>query len=434
MKIGIIIISLIFLLSIPFSYGGGEHPAPLFDAFTIDGRHFSLNQSRGNVTIIHIQNFESPICLECEKELREQIIEVAKLAEMKKENITIVTLNMRKNPSSENGKILAEKWYGVNVSWYWIEEFQPYDISNLYSKYWTIDGAFANPTIILINQSLEIVGVYHVYCMGKGEIDGVQTAEKLAEDAEKILAEEWKEEVKTSGEITFLGMFLLGIITSLSPCSIALLISMISYVGVTKSNKNVKKESLEGLKIGVLFTLGLSIVFFIMGCVISSIGFFVSSSSFFYLIAGIILFILAINIFKPLRELFPSKNKKEGAMEKGGKFFERISEKSLLLGAFFLGILFAIGWAPCAVSLVMPVFILLLAQKTSLLMGGFLLFIFGIGHGVPIIPLTTATKGMRAKIGNAYVKAGKIIEKVFALAILAIAIIFILRYFGVNLW
>jgi len=126
-------------------------------------------------------------------------------------------------------------------------------------------------------------------------------------------------------------------------------------------------------------------------------------SSLFYLIAGILLFILGINIFKPLGEMISSFRKSEGGniVERGGKWFEAISRRSLTLGALFLGILFAVGWAPCAISLVLP---------------------------------TVVTKGMRAKIGNAYISAGRVIEKIFAVAILVIAILFILRYFRVNLW
>lgn len=439
MKLKSAALILLFLFSLLSNFSSGEeiHPAPLFDAITVDDKLFSLNESKGNVTILHIQNFESPICIECEKELREQIIELSQLAKMDQHNITIVTLNMRKNPSSENGKVLAERWYGINVTWYWIEEFQPYEIANLYSKYWTVDGAFANPTIILINQSLHIVGVYHIYCMGKGELDGVQKAESLSEYAEKIVRGEWTEfKGKTNGkEITFISMFILGIITALSPCSIALLVSMISYVGATKGSGGTKGEAIQGFKIGLVFTVGMALVFFLIGLLISSIGIFIEASPLFYFVAGLILLLLGINIFKPLKEmihLYPKKE--EGIVEKGGRWFEKISKKSLLLGAFFLGILFAVGWAPCAISLVMPVFILVLAQKTTLLMGGLLLFIFGIGHGVPIIPLTTFTKAMRAKIGNVYIKAGRIVEKIFALAIIIIAIIFMLRYFGINLW
>ena len=90
-------------------------------------------------------------------------------------------------------------------------------------------------------------------------------------------------------------------------------------------------------------------------------------------------------------------------IEKGQGIFFKISKKSIYLGAFFLGILFSIGWAPCALSLMMPVFILTLTQKISILMGGLLLFVFGLGHGVPIIPLCTATSSIRGKLGNKYV-------------------------------
>jgi len=143
----------------------------------------------------------------------------------------------------------------------------------------------------------------------------------------------------------------------------------------------------------------------------------------------LILLILGINIFKPLKGFFSllsESNGGEGLMEKGAGFFEKLSKKSLLLGAFFLGILFAIGWVPCAVSLVLPVLILVLFQKTSLLTGGVLLFIFGLGHGIPIIPLTMFTKGARARIGNAYISLGKVVEKLFGVAVIVLALLFIL--------
>lgn len=435
------LVAIFALVALPgLSYGEEFPPAPGFTAETVDGRTFSLNESRGNVTILHVQNFENPICIECEKELRGQIEALADLAAMNHSNLSIVTLNLRKNPSSDDGRTLAERWYGINVSWYWIEEEAPYQVADDYRQYWTVDGAFANPTLVLIGPSLDVMGVYHVYRMGAGKLDGIQSASSLADDAEKILQGNWtafKGET-SSRDITFLGMFGLGIVTALSPCSIALLISMISYVGATAGDTGTRKESIRGLGMGVVFTVGMALVFFFIGLLISYAGFFVEMSSLFYLIAGIILLILGINIVYPLKELVAPLLKKNSGrgnlMEKGGKLFESLSKKSLLLGAFFLGILFAVGWAPCAISLVMPVFILVLAQKTSLLMGGLLLFVFGLGHGVPVIPLTTLTRGMRARVGSAYVTAGRYIQKIFAVVILIIAIIFILRYYGIQLW
>lgn len=436
----LLVVVLILVFAPVLTHGEEFSPAPVFTADTVDGQTFSLNESQGNVTILHIQNFENPICIECEKELQGQIKSLAGLSAMNHSNISIVTLNLRKNPSSDDGKTLAERWYDINVTWYWMEEEAPYRVADDYRQYWTVDGAFANPTLVLIGPSLDVMGVYHVYRMGAGKLDGVQSTTSLSGDIEQILQGNWttfKGET-SSRDITFLGMFALGIITALSPCSIALLISMISYVGATSGGTGTRKESIRGFGMGVVFTLGMALVFFFIGLLISYAGFFVEMSSLFYLIAGGILLILGINIIFPLKELLKPlfKGKKGGGniMEKGGKLFASISKKSLLMGAFFLGILFAVGWAPCAISLVMPVFILVLAQKTSLLMGGLLLFVFGLGHGVPVIPLTTLTRGMRAKVGNAYVTAGRYIQKIFAIAILIIAVVLMLRYFGIYFW
>jgi cytochrome c-type biogenesis protein len=121
-------------------------------------------------------------------------------------------------------------------------------------------------------------------------------------------------------------------------------------------------------------------------------------------------------------------------MDKGKNIFLKLSNKSIYLGAFFLGILFSIGWAPCAMSLMMPVFILTLSQKISIIMGGLLLFVFGLGHGVPIIPLCAVTSSTRGKLGNKYVTAGKWMQRVFGLIIIVIGVIMALRFWGINLW
>jgi len=60
-----------------------------------------------------------------------------------------------------------------------------------------------------------------------------------------------------------------------------------------------------------------------------------------------------------------------------------MSKEGFLIGiAFTLGIFFALGWAPCALSMVLPVLIWLASQNVTPLAGGMMLFIFGVGHGV----------------------------------------------------
>jgi len=459
-RIIVVIIILIMLISVIFIYFELSKsskkvigPAPDFTAIDVNGTEFSLDDSEGKVIILQIMRLDTYTCEACEDHIDHQLKELETFHSKNKEDVTIITINIRFDEHLDD-KFMVRDAY--NVDWYLVDEYPPYPISSEYQDYWSDKSGmeFHNPTVILIDTDLNIIGVYHI------DTDGVLSSDALSSKIDKIQEGEWGKfiegEVAGSG-ISFGGIFLLGIITALSPCSIALLIAMLSYVGTmdetneknNEDNKNnFKKGSWSGFWIGVSFTLGMGVIFFIVGCLISYIGFFIQVSVIFYLIAGIILIILGINAIKPLKEFYENwkesmrSNKKNGQkttsrksfVEVGGDLFSKISKKSVYLGAFFLGILFSIGWAPCAISLVMPVLILMLTQKIAILMGGLLLFVFGIGHGVPIIPLCTFTKGIRAKLGNKYIAAGKWVEKVFGIAIIIIGIILMLRFWNINLW
>lgn len=417
--------------------------APDFTTVDQKGVEFSLSDYAGEVVVLHITGLETPLCIECLEEMTGQLKELEQLSEST--DVNILTINLRKNPNSDSGKVIAERDYDINVSWRWVEDFNPYPVAGLYQEYWTVQGAFSNPTLLLIDQNQSIVGLYHVYCLGKGKIDDIQSANSLKSDVQAIREGTWETELteeKFSDSITFLGIFGLGILTALSPCSIALLVAMISYVGSLQKNnkkedKKLKRISIQGLWIGIVFTLGMALVFFVFGLVISSVSMFIEASALFYLISGIILVILGINVFTPLKEYIKKDSgskKNTGMTERGQKLFFNLSKKSMYVGAFFLGVLFSVGWAPCAISLMMPVFILMLSQQIPLLIGGLMLFVFGLGHGIPIIPLCAVTSSVRGKLGNKYVKAGKWMQRIFGLIIIAIGFIMALRFWGINFW
>ena len=423
-------------------------PAPDFTATDHLNRSFSLSDMEGQVTILHITQFESPVCMECEDHMREQIEELKILADEDDPNISIITLNIRKNSYSDDGWALVEQWYGINITWHWIEEFEPFPIASQYQEYWEVDSSFANPSIIMIDQDQDIVGVYHVYCLGSGELDGTQTHDSLASDADDILSGEWGEfRGEMSDGVTLTSMLLLGIITSFSPCSILLLLTMISYIGSMKDEAE-DGTSLDlnwkgGLWIGVSFTIGTTLVFLLFGLLISYVGLFIEISRTFYLIAGSILVILGINAVKPFSEIISiSKREEDSKMDDGqnvmngygARIIDKLGKRSANLASFFLGILFSIGWAPCAISLVFPVIVLMLSQDISLIMGGLMMGLFGLGHGLVIIPFCVASGEMKGKLGNKYINAGKWIQPLFGLAIVIIGTIFALRYFGMELW
>lgn len=442
-----IILCAMLLLAPLLEYGTGRvgaqeslPPAADFTAVDQFNRSFSLGDYAGDVIILHVTQLESPLCIECEEHMMSQIMELADLSGRNNPNITIITLNIRKNAYSEAGWEMARDWYGLNITWHWVEEFEPYPAAGLYQQYWELDGGFSNPTLILIDPEFRVAGVYNVYRMGSGEVDGVQTANSLEADAVSIISGDWGEfRGQMSEGITLAGMFVLGIITAISPCSIALLVVMISYIGGTADDNNPLDGRKRGFLMGTAFTLGMTLMFFLIGLLVAYVGIFIEMSAAFYLLAGILLAVLGINAIKPINlaglyELIPGKRKLPDGEASKDRWIDRISKKSGILGAFLFGLLFTIAWAPCAISLVFPVIVLMLTRDFSLLTGGIMLGVFGLGHGIIIIPIAAATADVKARMGNKLVAAGKWIQPGFGIFIILLGIIFAMRFWGWNLW
>ncbi len=437
---------------------GGATSAPSFEAIDLDGNSIELGDFDGQALILHITNIETPLCIECEEALKAQVEELQRLKEENSE-AEIVTINVRKNPYSKDGRLLAESWWGTDISWPWIEDFDPFPVSGKYIDYWSRGSGFANPTIILVNDRGQISRVYHVYQIGEGMVEGVQTAESLQNAVLDIRNSEGGHQTSGIGsaaarEVTFIGMFGLGIVTSLAPCSLALLIAVFSYLMTSHRRKILmpdegKSSPKEGLLIGVAFTLGMAMVFFVIGLFISNLGIFVRDSRFFDLAAGVLMIMLGITSFKPLDEILEpltSRLHRQRAVEAEDvrskkSFMEQfinisvgLFKYSAFVGAFTLGVFFALGWAPCAVSLVFPVLIWLMAQNVSPITGGLMLFVFGVGHGVPIIPISTFSRTFCGAIGERYIALGKWITGGFGFLIIATGVVFAARYFGYTFW
>ncbi len=211
------------LILCTFSGLSQEAMAPNFQAVDQNGKSISLSDFRGEVVLLHVTNIENPLCRECEHALNAQTSQLSLLAQ--DPSINIITLNVRKNPYSKDGPTLVKAWWNINVTWPWIEDFEPYLLTGKYIDYSTVDGGFANPTLILIDKEEKVAGLYQVYQLGKGEIDGIQSAENLSRDLSGLEQGEASsfasgfKGIASSQGVNYLSMFGLGIITSLSPCS-----------------------------------------------------------------------------------------------------------------------------------------------------------------------------------------------------------------------
>jgi len=468
----VIMILLLFCLLPGISKGEHAHD---FTSKTIEGNDFTLSSLKGNITLLHFMHF-----CECSKEANDaQLKELVKFSvkENVKERAIIITI-LYHTPGDPKPEEIVSKY---NITWDVIDDTDTFKIFDLYKKYWTDSSGvgFYNPTILLLDKEHNIKGVYHSKLSASALEEKVVKLEKGEFDFEGRIVSE---------ESMYIGMFILGIVTSLSPCSIVLLVSILSYTVTATENKDTKKSDIKkndtkmvrkgtngkranevneksksrkkrvferisysGLVIGIMFTLGMAFVFFLVGLFVSYLSIIISWAAYFYMIAGVILIILGINTFYSLSLLFSSlfekvwnrekdidgtsiNDNKETIFDKAKAFVMRLTGRFAYLGAFLMGILFSLGWAPCALSLILPAIILLLTAKLPLFAGGMMLFIFGIGHGIPAIPLCMITSEFRGKLGESYAKAGKWLTWSFGIVIIIIGLLMVLRPFGILLW
>lgn len=179
--------------------------------------------------------------------------------------------------------------------------------------------------------------------------------------------------LSNGGMTIILLVFLGGLMTSLSPCILSMLPVMLGYIGGLE-----KPSKTKGFITSTSFVLGLAVTFAILGIIASLLGkafgqigsAWIYILGFFSIIMGLQL-IGVININLPGLQAMPEK--------KGG-----------ILGSFGVGLLFGLVASPCATP-VLAVLMTYVAGQGVLWYGALLLFIYGLGHGAPLIIVGTFT-------------------------------------------
>ncbi len=220
------------------------------------------------------------------------------------------------------------------------------------------------------------------------------------------------------------GLFFLGIVTFLSPCSIALISVYLTYaVGVSKS---VRKSFI----IGCSFTIAMCLVFFFLGYAVSSlIPVDPASYRFFFGISGILLILFGINnlgLFKKvslLANATSSFNERINALKLTA--LTRFSEYNYAAGSFLFGIVISLALGPCSLSLVLPAILLTIFSAPTPYHGGLLLFAFGLGHALPVIFLSVLLATARKVVTEKTALAGEWLTRIFGVAFVVIGIVMI---------
>ena len=222
----------------------------------------------------------------------------------------------------------------------------------------------------------------------------------------------------------FLGLFLLGIVTFLSPCSIALISVYLTYaVGISK---NIRK----GFIIGCSFTVAMCLVFFFLGYAVSSlIPVDPASYRFSFAIAGLLLVFFGINNLGLFKRINIASNASSSFTERINALkltaLTRFSKYNYAVGSFLFGIVISLALGPCSLSLVLPAILLTIFSAPTPYHGGLLLFTFGLGHALPVIFLSVLLTTARKVASQKTAMAGEWLTKIFGIVFVVIGIVMI---------
>jgi cytochrome c-type biogenesis protein len=174
---------------------------------------------------------------------------------------------------------------------------------------------------------------------------------------------------------TFSIAFFAGLISFLSPCVLPLIPGYISYITGTSHNKLIEKRNNLTIIKTIFFTLGFSIVFIVFGSTASLIGkFFLTYSSFFRIIAGILIITFSLQMISIINFKF---------MNKDIRFFTDKYSNNLGF-PLLVGAAFGFGWTPC-IGPILGSILTLAAIEESLNKSILLLLFYSLGLAIPFI-------------------------------------------------
>jgi len=210
--------------------------------------------------------------------------------------------------------------------------------------------------------------------------------------------------------LAVVAVFLGGVTTALNPCVLAMVPLLMGVVAGNKQTASLKRS----LVFSLFFVLGLAVTFTALGLISALMGrMFGNIGQFWkYLVAAVCL-LMGLHLLGLLKLNFPVpaglRVKKQG-----------------YVGAFLLGLLFGVVSTPCAVP-ILAVLLAFVAEKGNVIYGGFLLFVYALGHSALVLVAGTsvgAAKGLLESKGLR--RAHGVLQKVAGVLIIGIGAYFLL--------
>jgi cytochrome c-type biogenesis protein len=208
--------------------------------------------------------------------------------------------------------------------------------------------------------------------------------------------------------LAYFAVFLAGVMTSLGPCNLSMVPVIIGYVG---GQHEITRR--RGFWLSLFFTLGSSLTFMLLGVIAATIGgLFGTEKKILYWLVALVCLLIGLNLLRALPLNFD--------------FLTRLQPKRVsrtgLFGALLLGLVVGLAGSQCGTPVLVAILGIAMA-KGKLAYGATLLFVYGLGRGVPIVLAGTFAGVVKAL--PAMEKWARWMERAAGVVLIAIGLYFI---------
>lgn len=220
-------------------------------------------------------------------------------------------------------------------------------------------------------------------------------------------------------QVNLLVAFAGGVITFFASCLLPLVPTYLAYLAgiATSDTSNSTEKKLYKRTVflnGLIFTIGFILVFVLLGATANTVGrVFASYKPLMQKVGGVFFIVMGLFMLELIKPIFLYKERKIELPKNLTKWKK--------LNSLLVGMTFGLAWTPC-IGPVLAVILFWASQAQSLVQGVSLLFVYGIGLGLPFVVVAFMFESIAPKLSKS-TKFGHILQKVAAIVILVMGIL-----------
>ncbi len=218
-----------------------------------------------------------------------------------------------------------------------------------------------------------------------------------------------------SGDATGLAAFVVallgGLIAGFGPCVLPMVPAVFGYVTgrVADPPSGARAPWRRGIALSAAFVVGMSVVFAGIGAVAGALGRALLVGAWAYYVVAMVCVTLGLHLLGVVRLPFDALNR---------WLPQRRPERTGVVGAVLFGMLFGMVASPCSTPILAAI-ATLAAARGSVVEGAALLFVYGIGKGVPLVALGLAS-GSLGRFSS-FARASAVLSRIGGAALIGAA-------------